>query len=511
MNARSPEVRIDPSGAEPEQVIVLETIGSIEDFYRAVDKVEGLEWLWEADAEISWSDVSGDDEGPDEARLPGRLYVILMNHQGVQQLLRLWETYQRAPDNPQFQHGWKKWGHLFRQLQNLRVWGAEDRLLNTGLLESWSERVAAGEETVRTEIELWFRRTADQRRSTAAVVERVIREGGGRIIAQSVIEGIHYHAILAELPISAVQPVLQAQDARVVQCDQVMFLRPTGQCAVVVQDEEPPDSVDCPDEPSLIPRPPVVAMLDGLPLENHVLLQGRLVVDDPDNWAATYISRDRTHGTAMASLIVRGELDAKEEPLSRPIYVRPILQPDLRQFQGLRREIIPENALPVDLVHRVVRNLFLGDGDHPGAAPDVRIINLSVGDPVRVFDQALSPWARLLDYLAVEYGVLFVVSAGNHNGDISLAVPRHESMALQLDPERLEAATLEAVIKDGLNRRLLSPAESINALTVGALHCDTSTGNPSAGLDPFQSDLLPSPVSAQGSGFGRAVKPDVLV
>lgn len=70
--------------------------------------------------------------------------------------------------------------------------------------------------------------------------------------------------------------------------------------------------------------------------------------------------------------------------------------------------------------------------------------------------------------------------------------------------------TLEALAVDANSRRLLTPAESINSLTVGALHSDAA-GAYTAGLrvDLMEDAPLPSPVSAIGRGFRRSVKPDV--
>jgi hypothetical protein len=44
----------------------------------------------------------------------------------------------------------------------------------------------------------------------------------------------------------------------------------------------------------------VCALMDGLPMENHPQLLGRLLVDDPDGWASTYPVIDRKHGTGIA-------------------------------------------------------------------------------------------------------------------------------------------------------------------------------------------------------------------
>jgi hypothetical protein len=113
-----------------------------------------------------------------------------------------------------------------------------------------------------------------------------------------------------------------------------------------------------------------------------------------------------------------GELDGPKLPLGRPIYVRPIMRPDPTAFRTPRTETTPSDTLLIDLVHCAVRRIFEGEGSAPAAAPTVRIINLSVGAEQRSFDQALSPWARLLDWLSYRYRVLFVVSAGNASAAI---------------------------------------------------------------------------------------------
>src|SRR6185312_12682276 len=73
---------------------------------------------------------------------------------------------------------------------------------------------------------------------------------------------------------------------------------------------------------------PVAALLDGLPIQNHVRLAGRLDVDDPEGLDAVYPVARREHGTEMASLIIHGDLNANESPLPRRLYVRPVMRPN---------------------------------------------------------------------------------------------------------------------------------------------------------------------------------------
>jgi hypothetical protein len=107
--------------------------------------------------------------------------------------------------------------------------------------------------------------------------------------------------------------------------------------------------------------------------------------------------------------------------------------------------------------------------------------------------------------------VLFIVSAGNHPDDIALHIPQSEFWALRNDPHRLQAEILSVLNGMARNRRVRPPAEAVNALTVGALHSDTSTTSLHPRLiDPFIDECMPSPISAQGTGFRRSVKPEVL-
>ena len=252
----------------------------------------------------------------------------------------------------------------------------------------------------------------------------------------------------------------------------------------------------------------MIALFDGMPLTGHRLLNNRVIVDDPDGYEAAYQAHERVHCTGMASLICHGDLNQRGNAAAEPLYARPILQPQ-RGYGGQFAEAIPAAVLPVDLIHRAVTRLFEAEGDQPPVAPTVRFVNLSVGDPARPLMREMSSWARLIDWLSWKYQILFIVSAGNHHQDIELGTPRTSFAALASDQR--EQAVIKAVAADTRNRRLLSPAETLNGLTVGALHQDAA---PLVGvnlIDPFVHADRPSVVSAHGPGYGRAIKPDVLL
>ena len=401
----SRRARIGIAGLEviPEEVIVLETVGTVDNLVVGVKNIPGMEWL----GEIEEEEIPPDDDffALDSRNKPrlgkvlrGRLFMIFTNQEALRQMLSLWTWWQAERQLPP---GLKSWRRLFEQLRDLRRWGVRDRLYETGVLDDWEERIEHGQEVVPCEVELWFRQTPRQRRDTSSRVSRMVGDLEGRLVQEAVIEEISYHALLVHLPIGAIRTLLEApqRDTELVQCEQIQFFRASGQMAAALADEERLQDEISPGEVSS-EGSPVIALFDGLPLQAHRRLAGRLIVDDPDDYESAYSARERRHGTGMASLILHGDLAADEQTLGRPLYVRPILQPDSRDWRRPRLETVPEDTLVVDLLHRAVRRLYEGEGDEPPVAPDVAVINISIGIRDRLFDGSMSPLARLLDWLA---------------------------------------------------------------------------------------------------------------
>ena len=502
----------NPLGLQPEQVLVLETIGSIKNFIRAVEKVRGLEWLAEYELDDISPDHGFEDEKRPDKQLKGQLFLVMTDQRALRELHSLFKKWQKNR-NTKFARGLAPWKHAFEYLHTIRPWDAEDRIRETGVLEDWKDRLKYGEETVPFAAELWFRADDKPREQAESHLRSIIASLDGEVIQQCVIPDIAYHAVLGRIHRTQIQDIINQpeifQDVRLLQCEGIMRLRPVGQCAVSIsEDTTETDILQKEPQPEPPQGDPIVALLDGMPLTGHRLLDGRLVVDDPDGYENAYQARERMHGTAMASLICRGDLNEHGDAAGKPLYVRPIMQPR-HGFDGQFVEAIPTNVLPIDLIHRAVRRLYEAENGEPPAAPGVRVINLSICDPARPLDREMSAWARLLDWLAWKYHALFIVSAGNHPQDLELDVPRSDLSNLTVG-ER-ERAVVKALAADTRNRRLLSPAETLNGLTIGATHADASSPSPSHLIDPFVQTGLPSVLSSQGPGYRRAIKPDVLL
>lgn len=287
-----------------------------------------------------------------------------------------------------------------------------------------------------------------------------------------------------------------------------MFFRPAGNTMIGLPDASADEVTASAGNEPLPVGEPVVAILDGLPLAGHESLRGRLRLEDPDDFAEDYEAHAQQHGTAMASLVIRGDLEAGEPPLPHPVYVRPVMKP----VEGLDRpmETFPQDRLFVDLFHRAVRRIVKGDGDEAPVAPTVRIINVSLGNPYQPFIRDLSPLARLLDWLAWEHKLLFVVSAGNHVQDLALSISRDEHEQTE-DSEAVQHL-LQAMMEQTSTRRLISPAEALNVVTVGAVHTDAAGEyHPGQQIDLLRGQRLCSPISSVAAGFRRAVKPEILM
>ncbi|MBE7490965.1 MAG: S8 family peptidase [Planctomycetes bacterium] len=510
-------------GGEPEGVLVLEIAGNLDKFHIAA-KAAGIEWLGEYDEtavepdedfavqrqrrtrQTDGGSIGDEDEPEDSGNLvPRHVYLTATNQRRLRQFLAMWERWLRNQD---FERGQKKWSQLFKQLRTVRFWDAEDRFRATGMLEVWQRAVDEDREPEPFAVELWFREDEAQRDAAEQKVRAFVTASEGQVIGRpTVIPEIAYHALIVSLPKQRVEALLRDQASVVLaKCDQVMLIRPTGQVVGGPTSGPPLQGIQKPASESVRQAvrpnpdlPPEIAILDGLPMGNHEALDGRLDIDDPDNWGAEYPVQARTHGTMVASNVIHGDLGAAGAPLTRRIYIRPIMRPR----PGGSDEFIPPDLNEIDLVHGAVTRA-------KQRHPSLKVFLLAVCDPVQVFSGRISPWARLIDYLSHKHNILFVISSGNHTGALHYDVGTQQLH--DMPPDQRDLLTMTHVLDGAITRGVMAPADSINALTVGAANNDLSDldNTPSGTLLPVTNRSLPAPYSALGPGYRRAVKPDFL-
>lgn len=486
---------------DPQLVLVLEARDEQVDLTR-VAKDLNIEVLVETESRVD----------PDEEfalksakpRIPlvsSCLHALCVNATALDELLGLWRAWKRDGSLPR---GRAQLRDLFVHLKDVRPWGPEDRLQ----MIDWDEHFAGQDpDSMHSiDLELWYRRSPAARTTAQEDVTTLLTQAGGSVTSSVVIDQIGYHGLKATVS-NRVLEALARRDfdaVQVVKSANVMYLKVSGQIASpAMADTDEDVTVDLPAPVS----PPVVCLFDGVPATNHPLLADRVTILDPDDLASGYTVKERRHGTAMSSAVVWGDRSRQEDPSARQILVRPILIPSDETIN--HDEELPADALAPDLMWRAFRDLFEPGADgSPPAAPDIVVVNLSVGDPAAPFDTVLSAWARMIDWLSYEYGVLVVVSAGNHTRlDLT---PLDSGALAALSGDARRQATLEAIERQQGARRLLAPAESINALTVAATHDDGAGPIPLGyRIDPNDGLTSISPISATGSGYRRSIKPEV--
>ena len=498
----------DPAAIAPERALVFEVAGNVDALGRAVRNLPGLEYLgdealeFEPGEDFAEVDNRRGREGQPRLDRPvgGRLYLTMPDTRALQELLRLWDRHQGhlAPGS-----GNQPWFDVFDQLHRLRAWGPEDRLPDDTVVYL-NERLEDGRDSVRLEVELWWRGARRARSRFAAAVEAA----HGQVVHQASIPEIGYQAALVDVPVAEARRLAAREEVALAICDDIMLIRPQSTAAFPTDANETDAgrTVELRDIPE---GPPIVAVFDGVPVLAHQLLDRRIEFDDPDDLADQSVVSERLHGTEMASLVIHGDRNLQETPLTRPIYVRPVLYAPGNGSD----EVTQPNRLLVDTIYRAVLRMREGDGDAPPQAPDVFIVNLSLGDPQRPFAGPMSPWARLLDYLADRFSLLFIVSAGNIKAHLPVPAFQGTTDFEAADAIDRQQAILEALGKQRSQRTLLSPAEALNPVTVGAWHEDTLAAQPSAMIYRPYVDVEGGPniTSAMGLGHNRVVKPDIFM
>lgn len=479
------ELRADPTALAPERLLVFEVRGMIDTFAAAVQRVPGLELIDEE--ELAADD---DDKAP-------TAYMMVPDMRALRNLESLWRRWQSG----QLVTGETPWRDVFALLRDLRPWGPTDRVQpidNTILAEEIEGR--SDDDLVKLEIELVFRANDGIASDREEDVRAYIGTCGGRIVSRSRIVDIAYHALLVELPVHVIREIITRSPEGIAGLEPVMHIRPQSVATTVDVADASGSELEV-DVGQL--AEPILALLDGVPVAAHPLLNHHVIVDDQFELEADAPVDGRVHGTAMASLIIHGDRNRPEPMLPRQIHVVPVLGGN---------DAFPDERLIIDVIYTAIMAMRANEG---ASAPGVLIVNLSLGNRRRQFQGQLSPWARLLDRLAFRFGILFLVSAGNNTDEFGVAAFASRSAFEDAPSNERSVAILRAIGDIVADRRLFSPAESVNGVTVGACNDDAVSEadriSARININPYSDIMMPNPSSALGPGFALSVKPDILM
>ncbi|MBY3397138.1 S8 family peptidase [Rhizobium laguerreae] len=479
-------LRADPTALAPERLLVFEVKGDVANFARAVNRVPGLELIDEEEL------PSDEDKAP-------FAYLLVPDLAALRQILSLWQTWLARGE---LAEGYAPWRDVFACLRDLRVWGPSDRVqpLDAEILE---EEVDGrdDDELLTLELELIYRAAAGAGALAENAVVQAIEQAGGRPIHRARIDDIAYHAVLAQIPVAAIRLVIERAPGSLAGVEPIMHIRPQSLVTGIEANDILAPGAPAAEAP--VSNASILALLDGVPVAGHPLLRRHLNVEDHFGLEPDALVAQRVHGSAMASLIVHGDRNRPEPPLPRQIHCIPVLG-DQDRF--------PPDRLIVDLIYQAV--LQMRGGLQP-SAPWVIIVNISLGNLRRPFHGQLSPWARLLDRLAYRFGILFLVSAGNITQ--SFPVPDFDTRLAFEDasPALRAQGVVRAIGAIVADRRLLSPSESVNGLTIGGRNLDwvsqTDRASARVNVNPFTDLDTANASSALGPGFANSVKPDILM
>lgn len=233
---------------------------------------------------------------------------------------------------------------------------------------------------------------------------------------------------------------------------------------------------------------PAIAVLDSGLTRGHSLLGA--AVGDAQGYLAPHRSSNDTaphwHGTFVGGLALYGNVHSG---IQQGQFV-----PQLRLFSGkvFEDDGQDQTEFVEKAVEEAVRDLLAQYG--------CRVFNLSYGDLNKVYDgRHVRGLAYTLDRLTRELGILFVVPAGN-------------LLSSQLPPDT--RARYPDYLLEGYTR-LLDPATSLNALTVGGLSLNEATRNAQHHPNMIEDHVLarasqPLPLTRSGPSINGAIKPDVV-
>lgn len=497
------EISSDPRAVVPERALVFDLIGPVAEFRLAAQAL-GLEWLMSdsKDPDSPSEEEENDSAKPSSnANKPNILYVTMPSLAGLKRLIAMWNRFKKD-EKPSRDE--KAFWDIFGYLHDLRVWSIQDRVdpniraYVAELLKQYPNRM------VRVELDFWYRSDSQRRNESIDTLRKMLIEVEGELLDLIEIEEIRYQGALISIPANIALEISNLKGS-IGNLDDVMTIRPQSELAETDSLENSPD-VNVTNNFTEVPsKECITALLDGYPIEHHNALADRITINEVAVTSAEVKASARKHGTGMASLILHGDLlNPTPKSISRPIAAFPVLT-DL----GKKGEGIAQNKLAIGIIYNTLKKI-VEFSESDGPLRNITVINHSICDTNAPFIRRPSPWAMLLDYFSYTHRLLFVVSAGNIFSKFKVEDFKNHDEFISENPDVREASLLLSLEKSKGTRSILSPAEAINAITVGALHQDHVNNTPANVMDPFPNVSMTNLASALGLGVNRSVKPDMV-
>jgi subtilisin family serine protease len=438
--------RRDDLGVDPRLILVLETTRALE--------VGDLR-----PAELMLLDNSA-----------GRAVVAFAEDPALTEFAARIDRYSRGPEQGRREASFTS---LFDAIVDVRRYGPVDRI-SQRLADFMAENDGVASDVL-LDAECWFPSTTAQANEWLDEVSTTVRLLGGEPVSRYLNSAVGLALVRVRVPADRIEELANLDVLASLDLMPVPTLL-WSQIADLSAD-------DLPDLPEAPGDAPVVGVIDSGVRSAHPLLAG--YVDAADSVAGLSDGQDRHgHGTAVAALILHADLG---ESLATGEFPRPLC----RVYSV--RVLDDHNEFPGDrlLVEEIAEALQLC------AERGIRVVNLSIGDRDAVFGGGrTTALATELDHLARELGLVLIVSTGNvFVADYCL-------------PDRADAVTeYPSLLLSSPLTRLIDPAPSALALTVGGTVHATTTLDPSR--RPMGAVGWPAPYTRRGPGVGGAIKPEL--
>lgn len=453
---------------------------------------------------------------------------------------------------------WRQWRNYIREngldsdeISNLlekahvRPWSPDDRVPDVHSLRDAPNIQASAAGRVRLEAELWFRQDERERDLAFQQLAVALHHVGGEVADRTTLHEIRYDCADIDIPYHVFEALCNRTGSVLERCDSVRYLRPQRVLHFTSLDGTPdttsvqsststdglmlqPTTMHSNNDPAPSnsraielqsqdsePVLPIATLMDGDTDDNHPALVNRTTRAGTNMNADGHPPNARQHGTAMASLLLHGDLDARQAPVSKPIVVCPV---SAAAAQKRDNPEVLEDSLAKFVRTNVKQMNKYNDPSSSSPISGTFLVNLSMGG--RRFDPNVVGDSRSLttqiDHSSYEHNVLFIVSAGNCKLELGVSnrgglLLTNRSNGDSCWPQ--EQAVLGALIRDGARRRITTPAESRNSIAVGSQYLG-SVSRPMCRkcMKPYCSgNNYPNTYSTLGPGLGDAIKPEILM
>jgi len=239
-----------------------------------------------------------------------------------------------------------------------------------------------------------------------------------------------------------------------------------------------------------------IAILDSGILSNHPLLKEAV----GDEIAVPLLSNDKIngerpqddvgHGTKVAGIALYGDIkrcieERRFNPEVWMLSAKVMYKNDMGEAEYDPEELL-ENQLET-AIRYFVENY-----------PNCKVVNISLGDRYKKMfgNKRQFPLATLIDELAKELDIIFVISAGNLNPEENGYPNRYPNYLIEETPKV----------------KIIDPASSAYAITVGAISQEfgPSDRKPQEILFSPAKENYPSPFTCVGLGYKGMIKPELV-